>query len=141
MTDQTIAYGKYEGRSFSWIVANRPHYVAWARTQPSPMPQMMALVRFADTHAGFLCGLGTIVNDTMSLGFHRGRSFAWIVRNDPWYIRFCAEKVPQCSTEFFRLAPYAQNDESAAFEQAWGLLRQRHCDWMHQRALRLGHIF
>ena len=139
MTDQTIAYGKYEGRSFSWIAENRPHYVAWARTQPSPMLQMRALVRFADTHEP--TALGTIVNDTMSLGFHRGRSFAWIVRNDPWYLGFCAEKVPQCSTEFFRLAQYAQNDGSAAFEQTWGPLRQRHCDWMRQRALRLGHIF
>ena len=132
-----MTYGRYTGRTYSWIVMNRPHYVTWARTQPDPDKLLVGLMAFADesNDQGIPTdtGLADVNNDTISLGQFKGRSFAWITLHAPAYINFAAQFVPNCSTDFFRLVQYAEYDGTAAFDTKWRRLRRRHIAWMHAR--------
>lgn len=142
-SNQTMAYGQHKGRSFSWIVTNCPGYVVWARTQPSPMRQTRELIDYAnDTNVPTDTYLARIINDTMRVGCHKGKTFAWICRCDPEYVaQHCQPKVPHCSTEFFRLVQWDQHDGTAQFEQTWARLRVQHLAWMYRRAISLGQTF
>ena len=135
--DAEMKYGEYFGFTYSWIVLNRPHYVAWARTQPDPENQLTELIRFADNANGqgipTVTLLADINNDKISLGQFKGKTFAWIMIHAPTYIDFAAQFVPRCSTEFFRLIQWARYDGSEAFEAEWAPLRQQHIAWMHER--------
>ena len=147
MNDQVMGYGDHMGFRFSWIVANRPGYVVWARTQPSPMRQTRQLVQYADHLAAdnipsnaFLDNTG---NDTMRIGGYRGKTFEWIHRHASEYVDGAELQVPRCSTEWFRLVQYARNVGGATpeVEQAWAELRRQHRAHMRARAIDLGETF
>ena len=130
--------GEYAGRTFGWILMNRPHYVTWARTQPSPQPNLAALLTFADTVAAQ--GIPTATDlahidpqSIMRVGQFRGRTFAWITLHCHHYTAWIRGLVPRCSTEFFRLIQYADHDGTAASEAVWAPLRVQHIEWMRQR--------
>ena len=135
--DAEMTYGEHPGKPYSWIVMNAPMYVNWARTQPNPDDELVNLIRFADNAIGQ--GIPTetrlrdISNDTMGLGQYRGRTFAWIMFHFPAYIDTVVALVPHCSTDFFKLAQWAEYDGTLDFEGKWGPLRVKHVAWMHER--------
>jgi len=135
--DDVLDFGEYQGRRYSWIVMNRPHYVTWARTQPNPEPGLVALIVFANAAAGqgipTATHLADINNGTMRIGQYRGRSFAWITTHCDQYVNWIRQLVPHCSTEFFRLVQFAEHDGTAATAAIWAGLRTLHIAWMRQR--------
>ena len=135
--DAEMTYGEHKGYPYSWICMNRPLYVSWARTQPNPDAQLVNMIRFADNaiRDGIPTEtrLGDINNDRISLGQFRGRTFAWIMYHFPAYIETVVTLVPHCSTDFFRLAQWAEYDGTLDFEGKWGPLRGKHIAWMHER--------
>ena len=135
--DAEMTYGEHPGKYYSWIVMNAPLYVNWVRTQPNPDAQLVNLIRFADN--AIRDGIPTetrlrdISNDTMGLGQYRGRTFGWIMFHFPAYIDNVVTLVPHCSTDFFKLAQWAEYDGTLEFEGKWGPLRVKHVAWMHER--------
>ena len=135
--DAALTFGDYQGRMHSWVVMNRPHYVCWARTQPNPHPDLLALINFADSAQGqaipTVTNLTDINNATMRIGQYRGRTFAWITMHCVHYTNWIRGLVPFCSTEFFRLLQFADYDGTAATDARWHTLRIQHIAWMRER--------
>ena len=78
----------------------------------------------------------------MEFGQWRGKMFSWIVKNEPEYVQFALLRVPQCSSDLFKLAQYADMlqidrtkptlhllNQIRGFEQKWDAFRLEHLAW------------
>ena len=50
VTDAKMSYGRWKDRTYSEIIARKPSYITWARTQiPKCGTELFRLVQFADS--------------------------------------------------------------------------------------------
>ena len=83
--------------------------------------------------------LSNVQDGTMNINLLgcKGRTYSWIVTNRPDVIVWAQRKVPECSTDLFRLVQYeafhVYGADPVRLEQKWGPLREAH--HIHMRNL------
>ena len=67
----------------------------------------------------------------------KGRTFSWVCRHKPDVIVWGKRKIPECSTDLFRLIQYADFHTYGAdvtrLERKWTRLREAHHEHMRAR--------
>ena len=80
-------------------------------------------------------------DDTLNINLMKckGKKFSWIVANKPDIIVWGQRKIPECSTDLFRLVQYEDYCRTRrmttqralrAFEEKWNLLREKHYSYL-----------
>ena len=82
--------------------------------------------------------LNNVQDGTMNINLLgcKGRTFMWIVTNRPDVIVWAQRKVPECSTDLFRLVQYeayhVYGADPVRLEAKWQPLREAHHDHMRR---------
>ena len=67
----------------------------------------------------------------------QGKTFSWVCRHKPDVIVWGQRKVPECSTDLFRLIQYAEfhryGANAVVLERKWSRLRDAHHEHMRAR--------
>jgi hypothetical protein len=80
-------YDKYAGKKWKWVCENDPDYIRYLANDEECTPTTR---KFAEA----LCeryGL-SLVPDLCELPKYRGKTWEWVAKNDPGYLRFLASK-------------------------------------------------
>ena len=80
--------------------------------------------------------LSNVQDGTMNINLLgcKGRAFSWICKKRPDVIVWAQRKVPECSTDLFRLVQYeafhSYGADVTALERKWSRLREAHHEHM-----------
>ena len=80
--------------------------------------------------------LSNVQDGTMNINLLgcKGRTFEWICKNRRDVIVWAQRKVPECSTDLFRLVQYSEfhsyGADATALERKWTRLREAHHEHM-----------